>query len=735
MKTIYLDYNATTPLDPQVISEMRPFMEDSFGNPSSMHDFGIKARQGVELARRRIAKLLNCFPDEIIFTSGGTESNNMAVKGAALFNADKGNHIITSAIEHPAIFEVCRYLEGKGFRVTYLEVDRFGRVDPGDVRNSITPQTTLITIMHANNEVGTIQPLAEIGRIARERSVLFHTDAAQSIGKIRVDTAELGVDLLSIAGHKFYAPKGVGALFIRRGVQLEKMIHGANHERNLRAGTENVIEIAGLGKAAEIADTDHDGNHEKMKALRDHLFNLLRERIPGLILNGHPDLRLPNTLNVSFPGVDATTLLDRMKGIAASAGAACHSDLVILSPVLSAMKADPVLAMGTIRFSVGRMTEMREIDEAAGIIISKYEELVSSQGGEAGALKSNPDGVRLTGFTHSLGCACKIPPGLLSQVLGTLPRITDENVLVGPETSDDATVFRLDRDHAIVQTVDFIPPIVDDPYSYGAIAAANAISDVYAMGGTPLFALGIVAFPIRVLPLEVLNTILRGASDKLKEAGIFLAGGHSIEDNEPKFGLVVTGRISQGRILRNRGANPGDAIVLTKPVGTGILTTAMKRGLANEAASRSAITVMSQLNRLAGELMAVHPVSSCTDVTGFGLLGHLKEMISGTGTDAVIHSADVPLIENVMEYAAAGMVPGGTKNNFDFVADVVTWDENISGDMKLILCDAQTSGGLLLTLPMANAKQYVQEFPDRPGNTASIIGWITEGEGRIRVKG
>ena len=342
--------------------------------------------------------------------------------------------------------------------------------------------------------------------------------------------------------------------------------------------------------------------------------------------------------------------------------------------------------------------------------------LLHPSGNEKAYQESKTEGFRLTEFTHSLGCACKIAPQLLEQVLGTLPRITDENILVGPETSDDATVFLLDGDHAIVQTVDFIPPIVDDPYTYGAIAAANAISDIYAMGGRPLFALGIVAFPVRVLPLEVLNRILRGASDKLKEAGIFLAGGHSIEDNEPKFGLVVTGRIDPDKILRNRGAKPGDSIILTKPLGTGILTTAMKRGMASASAAQSAVAVMSELNRYACELMGNYPVSACTDITGFGLLGHLKEMISGSGVDALILNGHVPLIEDVVEYAAAGMVPGGTKNNFDFIAGSVIWDSQISDDMKLILCDAQTSGGLLLTLPTASARDYVQQLNDQAWN-------------------
>ena len=260
MLPIYLDYNATTPIDREVAEAMKPFLDELFGNPSSSHEFGVRTRKAVETARKQVAGLIGCSPQEIIFTSGGTESNNFAIKGVALANRHKGNHIITTSIEHPAVIEVCKYLASNGFRITYLPVDEFGWVDPDNVKKAITSETILITVMHANNEVGTIQPIEEIGEIARMQQVIFHTDAAQSVGKINVDVNRMKVDLLSIAGHKLYAPKGIGALYIRKGVKLEKLIHGADHEMNQRAGTENILEISGLGKACEIAKRDLEKN-------------------------------------------------------------------------------------------------------------------------------------------------------------------------------------------------------------------------------------------------------------------------------------------------------------------------------------------------------------------------------------------------------------------------------------------------------------------------------------------
>lgn len=364
MSPIYLDYNATTPIDPQVAQAMLPYIHQHFGNPSSGHMFGVTAKEAVDHARGQLAEMLGCAGDEVVFTSGGTESNNYAIKGVAGAYRHRGDHIITSSVEHPAVIEVCRYLEGQGCRVTYLPVDGFGMVDPQAVEEAITPRTILVTIMHANNEVGTIQPISEIAEAAHRHGVLLHTDAAQSVGKIPVQVDGLGVDLLSIAGHKLYAPKGVGALYIRRGVKLEKLMHGASHEMGWRAGTENVIEISGLGQAAELIHRNLSSYQRHMKEMRDRLEQGLSRRFPGLWIHGHPETRLPNTSSVGFKGLEADTLLSRLDNVAASAGAACHSDRVEVSSVLEAMQVPLEYAMGTLRFSVGRFTTAEEIDRA-----------------------------------------------------------------------------------------------------------------------------------------------------------------------------------------------------------------------------------------------------------------------------------------------------------------------------------------------------------------------------------
>lgn len=368
MNPIYLDYNATTPIDKEVAETMKPFLDEMFGNPSSGHYYGILTKEAVFTARDQVASLIGSTPDEIIFTSGGTESNNLAIKGAAYANKNKGNHIITSSVEHPAVTEVCRYLAVNGFQITYLPVDKYGLVEPADVAKAITPKTILISIMHANNEVGTIQPIEEIGEIAARAGIIFHSDAAQSLGKVEVNVNRLGLSLMSIAGHKLYAPKGIGALFIRRGVLLEKQMHGADHEINLRAGTENILEISGLGKACEIAKRDLEKNILHMRLMRDELYNGIIKAIPDVKLNGHPEKRLPNTLSLSFKGLEANTLLFELSGIAASAGAACHTDRIDISTVLKAMGVEEGFAMGTIRLSTGKYTTSEEIRKAVNEI-------------------------------------------------------------------------------------------------------------------------------------------------------------------------------------------------------------------------------------------------------------------------------------------------------------------------------------------------------------------------------
>lgn len=364
MKRIYLDYNATTPVHPAVAIEMEKYIKEHFGNPSSSHWFGKKAKAGVESAREQVARLLGCKTTEIIFTSGGTESNNYVIRGVAETFKHKGNHIITSQIEHPSVIMPCQYLEKQGCEVTYLPVDKYGRIGIEDLKKAIRPTTILISIMHANNEVGTIQSISEITKIARERGVLTHTDAAQSAGKISTKVLEMGVDFLTIAGHKIYAPKGVGALYIRKGIEIEPLILGAGHEHGRRAGTENVIEIVGLGKACELLEKTMQENGAKLKKLRNKFYDGLIESGIRVKLNGHPIHRLPNTLNVSFLGMDSHELLEKTPGIAASTGSACHADLRKPSRVLSAMGIRPSDALGAVRFSLGLRTTEKDIEIA-----------------------------------------------------------------------------------------------------------------------------------------------------------------------------------------------------------------------------------------------------------------------------------------------------------------------------------------------------------------------------------
>lgn len=372
---IYLDHNATTPIAPEVVEAMKPYWGDGYGNPSSGYPLGRAARKALEDARSQVAELLGCQPTEIVFTSGGTESNNMVIKGVAHTLAQKGRHIITTAIEHPAVTNPCLFLQDQGYDVTFLPVDSTGRVDASAVKDAIRPETILISVMHANNETGTIQPIPEIGAIAREAGVLFHTDAAQSVGKIPAQVSDLRVDFLSVAGHKVYAPKGVGALFIRDDLKIEPFVHGAGQESGRRAGTENVMFGVALGRALALAGERMGEDTERIGHLRDRLHSLLAENVPGLVLNGHPEARLPNTLNVSLPGVDGATLLNAIPEICASTGAACHDRTVQLSHVLSAMRIPEEIGRGAIRLTLGRGNTEAEIEKAAGLIITAYNNL------------------------------------------------------------------------------------------------------------------------------------------------------------------------------------------------------------------------------------------------------------------------------------------------------------------------------------------------------------------------
>ena len=375
---IYLDYNATTPIDKRVADFMQPFLFDYFGNPSSGHSYGVKARLAIEQARRQVAHLINAGESEIVFTGGGTEANNMAIRGYCLQNQQRGRHIITSVIEHPAVLEVCKTLEREGFKLTVLPVDEHGLVSADSLKEAISVDTILVSVMHANNEVGTIQPVKELAAISHSVGAVFHCDAAQSAGKIGVDVQEMGADLLSLAAHKFYGPKGVGVLYIRNGVELEKITKGANHEGNHRPGTENTLGIVGMGRAAEIATLDLKKNQLHFAAMRDRLQDgLIRESgLENLRVNGHSELRLPNTLSISFRGIEANQLLSAISDqVAVSAGAACHAEAVTISSVLIAMQVPFEWAMGTLRISTGRATNAAEIDFARDIIsnaVRKY---------------------------------------------------------------------------------------------------------------------------------------------------------------------------------------------------------------------------------------------------------------------------------------------------------------------------------------------------------------------------
>jgi cysteine desulfurase len=359
-RRIYLDFNASTPTAPEVVDAMRMILEEPYGNPSSGHWAGSPAREAVDKARMQVAGLLGCKSNEIVFTSGGSEANNHTLKGVFFASGRADAHIVTTEMEHPAVINPCRFLERLGATVTYLRVDGFGRVNPDDVRRALRPSTILVSVMHANNEVGTIQPIEEIAQITHEAGILLHSDAAQSAGKISFTVQELGVDLLSVAGHKLYAPKGVGALYIRDGISLEPLIHGASHESGRRAGTENVLLDVALGAACDLARRK---GMDAVRELRDLFWSLLQDKFgERVVLNGHPIERLPNTLNVSFVAQVGAEILGRLPEVAASTGSACHAGSVELSPVLRAMGIPPEIGMGAIRFSLGRTTTREEVE-------------------------------------------------------------------------------------------------------------------------------------------------------------------------------------------------------------------------------------------------------------------------------------------------------------------------------------------------------------------------------------
>ncbi len=364
MKRIYMDHNATTPLREDVLEVMLPYLRGEFGNASSLHYFGIQARRAVEAAREKVATALGAQLREIIFTGCGTEADNQAIKGVMFANRGKGDHIITSRIEHKAVLQTCQYLEKQGFRVTYLPVDEYGLVDPDDVAQAITGRTVLVSVMFANNEVGTIQPIGAIAQVCRERGVYFHTDAVQMVGKLPIDVNELGVDLLSLSAHKFYGPKGVGALYVRKGVKVDPLLHGGHQEWGRRAATENVAGIVGLGRALELRLGEMDAEAERLTALRERLYAGLLARIPHVYLNGHPSERLPGTLNVCFEYIEGEGIIMGLDlaGVAVSSGSACTSAELSPSHVLLAMGVPPAMAQGSIRFGLGRENSEADVD-------------------------------------------------------------------------------------------------------------------------------------------------------------------------------------------------------------------------------------------------------------------------------------------------------------------------------------------------------------------------------------
>jgi cysteine desulfurase len=377
MKPIYLDYNATTPIDPAVVEAMLPYLREHFGNPSSTHVFGKRAHEAVAEARQQVAQLLGAQPEEIVFTGGGTEASNQAIKGSVFARLPgffgrwaRGTHLVISAIEHPATVQPCEFLKRLGCKVTVVPVDGQGLVDPDAVGRALRRDTRLVSIMHSNNEVGTLQPIKEISAHTRARGVLLHTDAAQSLGKVPVDVNALGVDLLTVAGHKLYAPKGIGVLYVRRGVRLESLIHGAGHEAGARAGTENVPYMVALGTACTLARQSLPGATQRLRQLRDRLWERLRAGLgERVILNGHPERRLPNTLNANFVGHVGAELLEKVPEVAASTGSACHEGKVTQSPVLCAMAVPPEVGRGALRLTVGRFTTEEEVDQAAEALV------------------------------------------------------------------------------------------------------------------------------------------------------------------------------------------------------------------------------------------------------------------------------------------------------------------------------------------------------------------------------
>ena len=733
---LYFDFNATTPVAAEVREAMMPYLGERFGNPSSDSRLGRAAREAVEAARAEVAALIGARPDEIVFTGGGTEASNLAIRGAGL--AD-GAAVVTSAIEHPATEACCALLERAGRSVRRVAPRADGVLDPDDLARAIDGATGLVTLIHAQNEIGTLQPVAAAAALARAAGALVHADAAQSLGKVPVDVTALGVDLLSIAGHKLYAPKGVGALFVRRGVSLRPVIVGAGQERGLRPGTENVPCIVGLGVACRLARETLAETGPRLARLTAWLLARLRAEVPGLVLVGEGAERLPNTLNLLFPGrvgagadrrdragrrLDRLGLPRRQRGAVVGAAGARHrpGGGARRGAAVARPRHDRRRGRGGCGRPRRRLAPARRRDNHSTRSLRMTVTAIADPV------------VRLTELAHGGGCGCKLAPSVLQALLAEQPQAGPfAQLLVGTETGDDAAVWQVDENTCVIATTDFFMPMVDDPRDFGRIAATNAISDVYAMGGRPIMALAVLGMPLGKLPVETVRAILAGGAEICAEAGIPVAGGHSIDAPEPIYGLAVIGLCRPEEVRRNRGARPGDALILTKGIGVGIYSAAIKRQALDAAGYAEFVASTTRLNRVGTRLGQLDHVHAVTDVTGFGLLGHALEMARGSGATLAIEAAEVPLLAQAEALARAGFVTGASGRNWASYGVEASLPAEMPDWQRQILTDPQTSGGLLVACHPAEADGLVAAIRAEGYPMARRIGGVEAGAPSVRI--
>ena len=597
-------------------------------------------------------------------------------------------------------------------------------------------ETALVTIIHAQNEIGTLQPVAEIVRQVQSVGALIHTDAAQSIGKVVVDVNKLGVDLLSIAGHKLYAPKGTGALYVRRGVKLPPLLVGASQERGLRPGTENVAYIVALGEACRLASMTLEKASQQMAFAANHFFRTLQQNIPEIALVGHPTERLPNTLNVLFPGVRSSTsgILSRCFRFE-RVRLPCRQRRA--SAILLALGIPREKALGTVRLSLGRSTTIEDVSTAAARLVGTWHSLQRSA--PVRVLERRIDerhaANRLSHLSHGGGCGCKLAPSVLQQLLSNHPTATPyKQLLVGLETGDDAAVWQLDNGTCIIATTDFFMPMVDDPYDFGRIAASNAISDVYAMGGSPIMALAILGMPVDKIPPEMVRRILEGGASVCSAAGIPVAGGHSIDSPEPIYGLAVIGISSKANIRRNSDAKAGDRLILTKALGVGVYSAAFKKNALSRAAYDEFIASTTLLNRVGTRLGEDPDVHAMTDVTGFGLLGHALEIARGSNMTVRIDPSRLPYLKDAATLAQNGFVTGASGRNWKSYDTSVTLPAGTPDWQRQLFCDPQTSGGLLVSCAPAHADELLKTIVAAGYPDAKNIGYVTDGKPGVHVE-